>query len=83
MAMVSYALRLAMFADEDPDCPAVTDENRTVSRRELDDLAERTARAFAARGVVQGDNVTIALRNTVEFLAATVASSTSRTGCHC
>jgi bile acid-coenzyme A ligase len=73
MAIVSYAMRLAMFAEEDPDCPAVTDDSRTVTRRELDDLAERTARAFSASGVVTGDNVTIALRNSVEFLVATVA----------
>jgi bile acid-coenzyme A ligase len=73
MVTVSYATRLAMFADEDPDSPAVTDDDRTVTRRELDELAERTAQAFAASGVSTGDIVTIALRNSVEFLAATIA----------
>jgi len=70
--MVSYAARLAMLADEAPDRPAVTDDDRTLTRRELDDLADRTAKAFAASGVAAGDKVTIALRNTVEFLAAVI-----------
>src|ERR1039457_82661 len=70
--MVSYAARLAILADEAPDRPAVTDDDRTLTRRELDDLADRTAKAFAASGVAAGDNVTIALRNTVEFLAAVI-----------
>jgi bile acid-coenzyme A ligase len=71
--MISYAARLAMLAGEAPDRPAVTDDHRTLTRRELDDLAERTARAFAAGGVAAGDRVTIALRNTAEFLAAAIA----------
>jgi len=45
-----------------------------VTRGELDRLANRTARAFAALGVGPGDLVTIALANSVEFLAATIAA---------
>jgi bile acid-coenzyme A ligase len=73
MAMVSYAKQLTLLAGEAPDRPAVTDDDRTLTRRELDDLADRTARAFAADGVATGDRVTIALRNTAEFLAAAIA----------
>jgi bile acid-coenzyme A ligase len=50
----------------------VTDDDRSLTRRELDELADRIARAFAASGVVTGDRVTIALRNTCEFLAAAI-----------
>ena len=70
--MVSYAACLARQAADAPDRPAVTDDDRTLTRRELEDLADRTARAFAASGVVSGDRVTIALRNTAGFLAAAI-----------
>jgi len=70
--MVSYAAWLAQLAREAPDRLAVTDDDRSLTRRELDELAGRIARAFAASGVVSGDRVTIALRNTAEFLAAAI-----------
>jgi bile acid-coenzyme A ligase len=72
VAMVSFAVRLARLASEAPDRPAVTDDGGTLTRRELEDLADRTARAFAASGVAAGDRVTIALRNTAGFLAAAI-----------
>jgi bile acid-coenzyme A ligase len=72
VAMVSYAAWLARLADEAPERPAVTDDERTLTRYELDDLADRTARAFAACGVGAGDRVTIALPNTAGFLAAAI-----------
>jgi len=73
MTFVSYAARLAQLAAADPDRAAVTDPERTVTRGELDRLANRTARSFAALGVRCGDLVTIALPNSVEFVAATLA----------
>jgi bile acid-coenzyme A ligase len=72
VAMVSYAAWLAQLASEAPDRLAVTDDDRSLTRRELDELADRIARAFAASGVTTGDRVTIALRNTAEFLAAAI-----------
>ncbi len=72
MAMVSYAAWLARLAGEAPERPAVTDDERTPTRYELEDLAGRTARAFAACGVQAGDRVTIALPNTAAFLAAAI-----------
>jgi bile acid-coenzyme A ligase len=71
--MVSYAAWLARLASEAPDRLSATDDDRSLTRRELDELADRIARAFAASGVATGDRVTIALRNTGEFLAATIA----------
>ena len=72
--MVSYPRRLADLAAADPSRPAVTDEHRTVTRAELERLASDTAEAFAERGVGPGDIVVLALPNSVEFLAATIAA---------
>src|SRR4051794_36505102 len=73
MPLLSYAARLAALADADPDHLAVTDEQRSVTRRQLEDAAEVTAQSWAAEGIGQDDVVTIALPNSVEFIVATVA----------
>ncbi len=73
VALISYAQRLVDHAAADPDRPALTDEQRTVTRAELDALANRTARALAQQGVGAGDVVTIALGNSVEFVATLIA----------
>ena len=73
MALISYAQRLRDHAAADPDRPAITDEHRTVTRVELDRLANRTARALQHDGARQGDRVTIALPNSVEFVATAIA----------
>jgi bile acid-coenzyme A ligase len=73
MPQISYAQHLANHAARDPRHLAVTDERRTIDRGDLERLANRTARALAARGVASGDFVTIALPNSVEFLATVVA----------
>ena len=77
MALISYAQRLADHAASGPAHPALTTdaagEQHTTSRGELEALANRTARALAAQGVVQDDLVTIALPNGVEFVATTIA----------
>jgi bile acid-coenzyme A ligase len=74
MPKVSYARRLTDDALADPDHLAVTDEYRSVTRAELAMLSNRMAHAFADLGVRAGDLVTIALPNSVEFVAATVAA---------
>ena len=74
MPLVSYPRRLADLAAADPTKSAVTDEWRSVSRAELEQLASDTAEAFAGLGVGQGDIVILALPNCVEFLAAMIAS---------
>ena len=73
MALVSYPARLRTHAAAEPDRPAVTDDTRTVTRAELDRLANATARALADLGVGAGDRVTIALPNSVEFVATAMA----------
>jgi len=74
MALISYAQRLRDHAAADPDRPAITDEQRTVTRAELESLANRTARALQRLGVQPGDRVTIALPNSVEFVATVLAA---------
>ena len=67
---ISLGARLTELAGEHPDRPAVTDERRTVTWRELDRRTNRLARALATVGVKQGDLVTIGLPNGVDFVEA-------------
>ncbi len=73
MAMVSYPRRLADLAAADPDAPAVSCGDDTLSRDELDRESTRLAHDLAARGVGAGDFVTIALPNSVDWFVAYVA----------
>ncbi len=62
-----------MLAAEDPDAPAVTCDSHTLTRGQLESRSNRLARAYAELGVRQGDYVTIALPNSIEWVVATVA----------
>jgi bile acid-coenzyme A ligase len=73
VALISYPQRLADHVASDPDHPALSYEQRTVTRAELEALANRTARALASNDVGQDDLVTIALPNGVAFVATTIA----------
>jgi bile acid-coenzyme A ligase len=73
VALISYPRRLADHVATDPDHLALTDEQRTLTRAELEALANRTARALASKGVGQDDLVTIALPNGAAFVATTIA----------
>lgn len=65
---------LAEATHRDPDRPAISHEGQTVTRRELDLRANRLARDFANRGVGEGDLVTIALPNSIEFYVSCIAA---------
>src|ERR1700694_3645656 len=65
---------IGWLAQSDPDRPAITCERRTVSRLELERRTNQLARAYAGMGVGQGDFVTIALPNSIEFYEATIAA---------
>src|SRR5262245_1810947 len=73
MAQISYAQHLANHAHKDPSHLAVTDERGSIDRGALDRLANRAAREFASHGATTGDFITIALPNSIEFLAVVVA----------
>ncbi|MGY4710690.1 AMP-binding protein [Mycolicibacterium sp. CBM1] len=65
--------RLSQLAAEAPQRAAVTCDGRTVTRAELESMSNRLARAYAELGVRQGDYVTIAVPNSIEWVRATVA----------
>ncbi|NBP86096.1 MAG: hypothetical protein EBU54_13235, partial [Mycobacteriaceae bacterium] len=66
--------QLGLLAAADPDRPALTCDGRTLTRAELESTTNRLARAYAELGVRQGDYVTIALPNSIEWVTATIAA---------
>ncbi|MCX2931901.1 AMP-binding protein [Mycobacterium sp. CVI_P3] len=65
--------RMSQLAAEEPDRPAVSCDGRTLTRAQLESASNRLARAYAELGVKQGDYVTIAVPNSIEWVLATVA----------
>src|SRR5271169_3030275 len=70
---ISMGRRLTELAAERPDRPAVSDERRTVTWKELDLRTNRIARGLEQVGVKQGDLVTIGLPNDAHFIEACYA----------
>ena len=70
---ISIGRCLGYWADRTGDAPALTDEETTLSFRELDRATNRLARAYATFGIGKGDYVTITLPNGVEFMLAVCA----------
>ncbi|MEI6254065.1 MAG: AMP-binding protein, partial [Mycobacteriaceae bacterium] len=66
--------QMSRLAAQAPGAPAVSHHGRTVTRGELESVTNRLARAYAALGVRQGDYVTIALPNSIEWVQAVVAT---------
>ena len=66
--------QLGLLAAADPDRPALTCDGRTLTRGELESTTNRLARAYAELAVRQGDYVTIALPNSIEWVTATIAA---------
>lgn len=80
---------LTRLAEAQPDAPAVTCGDKTLTRAELESAANRLARAYSQLGVGQGDMVTIALPNDTEFVVVCCAvwklgrfRNRCRRGCH-
>lgn len=73
MAMISYARRLTDLAERDPDRPAVTSGEQSLTRAQLESAANRLARDLAAGGAGTGDMVTIALPNSTAWFVAVAA----------
>lgn len=59
---------LTRTASRLPDQPAIVDGDRTWTYAELNRRVNRVANAFAARGYVRGDALTLASGNSCEFL---------------
>lgn len=73
MAEISIGRAIAEAAQADPDRPAVTCGEATITRAELDARSNQLARAYEDLGVCEGDLVTVALANSVEFYEACLA----------
>ncbi len=71
--IVSLGMRLVELAQERPDHPAVTDQHRTITWKELDLRSNRIARGLQKVGVKHGDLVTIGLPNSADFVEACFA----------
>jgi bile acid-coenzyme A ligase len=69
-ATISLGARLRQLAAEKPEAPAVTDEARTITWKQLDRRTDRIARGLEAAGVKVGDLVTVGLPNSVDFIEA-------------
>jgi len=70
---VSLSRVIAYWADRDPDAPAISHDDVTVTRAELERRTNRLARAFEQLGVGQDDFVTVALPNCLAFLESIIA----------
>ena len=73
MGLISYGQRLTALAEADPDRPAITCADQSLTRAELESTANRLARDLAAGGVGFGDMVTIALPNSTGWYVAFAA----------
>lgn len=65
---------LAQLADADPDRPALTCGDVTLTRAQFVARVERLAALFAARGVVEGSMVTIGLPNSIGLVESMFAA---------
>lgn len=74
MTALSISRCITELARRAPDHPAVTFRGQTVTRGELDRHTNRLARAYASLGVGQGDMVTLALPNGIEYYEAAIAA---------
>lgn len=74
MAALSYGEVVRRLAEREPEAPAFVHEERVLTRGELERRANRLARAFAGRGVREGDRVTVELPNGLEHCVACLAA---------
>jgi long-chain acyl-CoA synthetase len=67
---VNLADGLRAAAERDPDAAAIVFQGRAMSFGDLDDLADRSAAAFAGLGVGKGDRVALVAGNVPEFVSS-------------
>ncbi len=68
--MISFGAKLKQHAQRQPDAPAVTCDDQTITYAELHRRSNRIARGLQALGVKPGDLVTVGLPNSVGFVEA-------------
>jgi bile acid-coenzyme A ligase len=74
VAVVSFSQQLRLLAQADPDRPAITCGDRSVTRAEFVQLVDDLAVELRSLGVVADDMVTIALPNSVDWFVAFAAA---------
>lgn len=74
VATMSISRCITELAHRDPDRPAITVGEQTVTRAELDRRTNRLARALARHDVAEGSMVTIALPNSIAFYEFAIAA---------
>ncbi|MEN9821904.1 MAG: bile acid-coenzyme ligase [Actinomycetota bacterium] len=74
MGILAFIDRLRALAEADPDRIAITCGDQTITRSELVRQGENLAVHLAANGVGEGDMVTIATPNSIDWFLAYVAS---------
>lgn len=72
--MISFLERLEELADASPNVPAITCDGQSVTRSELLELGGDLAVYLAERGTTEGDMVTVAVPNSIDFFIAYVAA---------
>jgi bile acid-coenzyme A ligase len=70
----TFLSALRQLADADPDRPALTYGDQTLTRAGFVQRVERLAALFAARGVTEGSTVTIGLPNSTGFVESMFAA---------
>jgi bile acid-coenzyme A ligase len=73
VAHISFPARLRKLADEAPDRIAVTCGDQQVTRAQLEARADTLARHLRDLGVAEGDLVTMALPNSVDWYVTAIA----------
>ena len=71
--MISFIHQLEKLAAQSPDAPAVTCEGESLTRAELIEAGYNLAVHLAESGTREGDMVTVAVPNSVDFFIAYVA----------
>jgi bile acid-coenzyme A ligase len=74
MPLVSFSHQLRLLAEAQPDRPAITCGEQSVTRAEFVELVDDLAVELRGLGVVADDMVTIALPNSVEWFIAFAAA---------
>ena len=74
MEGTSFLSVLRQLAEADPDRPALTCEEVTLTRAEFVERVERLAGLFEARGVAEGSTVTIGLPNSTGLVESLFAA---------
>jgi long-chain acyl-CoA synthetase len=82
VAFAEKGMAVAWHAARRSDAPALITDTETVTYGELNERANRLARAFRRRGVRRGDAVALLCSNRPEFVEVLLATHRGRGGLH-